>query len=58
VPLNADHPPTRVAALDAFDRAVVGMRVDAHRGAKPIDGLMVDRVHGERLCTKDRREAR
>ena len=49
MPLYADHPPSWVSALDALDHAVVRLRTDTERCAEPIDGLVVNGVHGERL---------
>jgi hypothetical protein len=49
VPLHADHPPSWIVALDALDHAVVRVRADTQRCAEPIDGLVVNGVHGERV---------
>jgi len=56
--LDADHPPARVITLDALDRPVVRARADSHRVAEPVDRLVMDGVHRERLHTENGREAR
>ena len=56
--MNGDHPPGRVITLDALDRPVVRARADAHRVAEPVDRLVMDRVHAERLHAENGGEAR
>jgi len=55
--LDAHHPPARVIALDAFDRPVVRASAHPHRFAEPVDRLVMDGVHAERLHAENGCEA-
>jgi hypothetical protein len=57
VPLDADHPPAGIVALDPLDCPVVRAGADSHRIAEPVDRLMMDGIHGERVRADNRREA-